>query len=242
MKTRIYPALLTLGLLWSAVCPASGSDSRPRAITITGNETVRIPATRARITATVENQADTTTAAQAGVQQRSKSVLEFLRQSRVEGLQAGTMTLYPVYGSPSAASTPVPDGTGEIIAYRAHWTADFEVEAGRAGEIADGLVKAGAARIGNFAFTASDEELAAAQQQALQDAALRARKNAHDILETLGYKPGHVVSVEVNSGAPAQPYFRRAEMMSLSADQASSTPVEAGLIEVSGSVVLKIAY
>ena len=207
MKIRLHRAMLILGLLSCVMARASGSDSTERAITITGHETVRIPATRARITATVESQAATPTAAQAGVQQRSQSVLEFLRKSRVEELQAGTMTLYPVYGTQRTRSEPAPDGPGEIVAYRAQWTADFVVEAARAGEIADGLVAAGAARIGGFAFIASDEELAAAQQQALQNAALRARKNAEGILQVLGYAPGDVVSVEVNSTEPVQPFF-----------------------------------
>lgn len=212
-------------------------------MTVTGHETVRVPATRARLTAMIETQAESPAAAQGTVRQRSQSVLDFLQRSKVDRLQAGAMTLYPVYGELRSQSAHAPDQPAEVIAYRAQWSASFEVEAGRAGEIADGLVGAGAARIASFDFTATEDELAQAQQEALRGAARRARADARAVLDALGYQPGDVIRIEVHSGGPVRPFAHRAEMMSaLSAGPAPSTAVEPGLVEVNGSVTLEVGY
>ena len=245
MTTRPFLYLLAAGLTLASPLIGSASADQPaqRAVTITGQDTVRISATRARLTAMVESQAGSPAAAQATVRKGSQTVLDYLQKSKVESLQAGAMTLYPVYGDrrpdPAISGNEPP----EIVAYRAQWNASFEVEAGRAGEMADGLVTSGAGRITGFSFTATDDALAKAQQEALRGAALRARNDAHAVLDALGYKPGEVVRVEVNSSGPAQPMFRRAEMMgAFSSDQGPSTAVEPGLIEVNGSVVIEVAY
>lgn len=243
MKTRMSMGLLiaALALPLAPSLMADATEPERRIVTVTGQETVRIPATRARLTAMVETQAESPAAAQAEVRKGSQSVLEFLQRSKVDRLQAGAMTLYPVYGEQQPHPTRGPGPEPKIVGYRAQWNASFEVEASRAGEIADGMVEAGIARIANFTFTAADEELAKAQQEALRRAATRARGDAQAVLEALGYTPGDVLKVHLNTGGP-QPFFRRGEMMAMAADGGAPTAVAPGMIDVEGSVTLEVGY
>lgn len=243
MRTLARP-LLVLALFLPAITPAIASgepNSDRRIITVRGQDVVRIAATRARLTAMIEMQAESPAAAQQAVRERSRTVLAFLERSRVDRLQAGAMALHPVYDHRRSQFPGTPDGPPQVVAYRAQWSASFEIDAARAGEMADGIVEAGVARIASFEFTATDEALASAQQAALRGAAQRAREDAHAVLEALGYRPGEVVRIELNSTGPAQPFYRRAEM-TMAADAGGSTAVEPGLIEVNGSVALEVAY
>lgn len=243
MNASFRLCLVFLGLACAAASLHAADDAATRRIiTVTGQENVRIPATRARLTAMVEVQAKTSAAAQDAVRQGSQSVLEFLQRQKVERLQAGTMALQPIYNSDSGSYSSGARRAPEVVAYRAQWSASFETPAERAGEIADGLVKAGATRIASFEFTATDEALAQAQRDALRAAAVRAREDARSVLDALGYQPADVVRINANSSGPIMP-FRRAEMMTYAkAQDSAATPVEPGLIEVNGSVTLEVAY
>ncbi len=243
MRTLARPLLLLALLLPAIPAALAANETTPdrRIITVRGQDVVRIPATRARLTALIETQAESPAAAQQVVREHSRTVLAFLERSRVERLQAGAMALHPVYDHHRPSLPAAPDSAPRVVAYRAQWSASFEVEAGRAGEIADGIVDAGVARLASFEFTATDEALAGAQQAALRGAARRAREEAHAVLDALGYQPGEVVRIEVNSAGPAQPLYRRTEM-AFAADAGGATAVEPGLIEVNGSVALEIAY
>lgn len=239
--------LIALGIT-GTFAPLSAHDEEigsRRVVAVSGEETVRIPATRARLTAMIETQAESPAAVQEIVRERSQSLLVFLQRAGVEHLQAGAMSLHPIYGEPERSSQPArPPGGPQVIAYRAQWSASFEVAAARAGEIADGVVRAGAARLADFSFTATEIELADAQQRALRNAALKARHDAAAVLDALGYVARDVVRVEINSGGPVRPMMQRGmEMAAFSSGQdAPSTAVEPGLIEVHASVRIEVAY
>jgi uncharacterized protein YggE len=244
MKTRLILCLAPL--VFGSGLTTAAAESAPAAVrpvlTLEGKETVRIPATRARLTAMVETEARSPTEAQATVKQRSQSVLAFLQRSNVDRLQAGAMTLYPVYDEPRPVPSSPSGQPPEVVAYRAQWSAGFEIDAASAGEVADGLVKAGAGRIANFVFTATDEALAEAERRALQAAAVRAREDAKAVLGALGYTAREVVRIEVKPSGLAQPYARRAETMSALLADVPATVVEPGVIEVGGVVTLDVSY
>lgn len=229
--------------MMAAAAHAVTDEDEPdrRVLGLTGQETVRIPATRARLTIVVEEEAKNAAPAQQAVSQRSNAVLDFLQRSDVDRLQAGTLSLHPIYEETSSRGPRHPT---TIAGYRAQWTASFEIEADRTGKIADGVVSAGAARIRNFEFTATEAALADAQRQALREAALRAREDAPAVLQALGYAPDEVVRITVNTGGPIRPLAQRAEMTATRAlDQGkATTAVEPGFIEVDGSVTLEVAY
>ena len=147
-------------------------------LSVSGHETVRIPATRARLTVMIEGREKTSDAAQKNVAQQSTAVLEFLKRSRVDRLQAGALALNPIYETKQFRSSGGDGQSIGISGYLAQWTAAFEVDAERAGELADGTVQAGATRITSFEFTATEDALAAAQREALKAAALRAKEDA----------------------------------------------------------------
>lgn len=239
-----FTVLLAFVVLTGSTAMAA-TDAKPeRVVQVRGQEVVRIPATRARLTAMIETQAESPAAAQQTVRGQSRTVLEFLERSRVDRLQAGALSLQPIYDHRQRQAGIEPDGPPKIVGYRAQWTATFEVEAVRAGEIADGIVGAGAARIAGFEFTATDAELARAQQEAIRGAARRAREDGNAVLDALGYRSGEVVRVDINSTGPVQPFNRRGGemMMAMAADAVGATAVAPGMIEVNGSVALEIAY
>ena len=243
MNARL-PFLPFATLLFFTVVAAAPVDEalERRVLTLTGNETVRIPATRARLTIIVEHEAENPATAQQLVAKRSNTVLDFLQSSKVDRLQAGAMTLHPVYGP--AAPPYDPRRTTEVTGYRAQWHATFEIDAEQAGRIVDGAVAAGATRVTNFEFTATESDLANAQREALRQAALRAREDANAILQALDYKPAEVEEITVNSGSPIMPLGRRVEAMSATSSEFGPAPtaVEPGFVEVTGSVTLKIGY
>jgi uncharacterized protein YggE len=222
--------------------PVIGAEITPprRVAAVSAEATVQIPATRARLSAMIEVQAQTPADAQNVVRQRSQTLLAFLQRAGVDDLQAGAMALHPVYGPPRKAASSE-EALPEVVAYRAQWRASFEVPAERAGEIVDGLAGAGAARIAGFDFTATERELAEARQRALSRAALKAREEARGVLQTLGYRDGDVVRVEVEHGGPVFPMQRGMEMMAF-AKADGPTAVSPGLIDVRASVRLELAY
>jgi uncharacterized protein YggE len=239
------PSLLILLLVFTVPVTAAPPNDDPgrRVVTHTASETVRIPATRARLTVIVENEAKNSALAQQVVAQRSNTVRDFLQSNNVARLQAGAMTLHPIHETSTAPYAPR-DRT-EITGYRAQWHATFEVEAELAGRIVDGVVAAGAARVTNFAFTATEAALADAQRDAFRRAALRARDDAHTILDALGYKPAEIGKVTVNGGSPIMPFGRRVEAMAASSADlapAISTAIEPGYVEVTGAVTLEVGY
>lgn len=236
--------LLAVPALAQPAGPVIGSEqpAARRIAAVSAEATVQIPATRARLSAMIEVQAQTPADAQSVVRQRSQSLLAFLERARVENLQAGAMALHPVYGTRrKASSAPSEDDAPEVVAYRAQWRASFEVPAERAGEIVDGLAGAGAARIAGFEFTATERELADARQRALSQAALKAREEARGVLQTLGYRAGEVVRIEIEHSGPIVPMHRGMEMAAFAKSNAPTT-VSPGLIDVRASVRLEVAY
>ncbi len=241
-------ALLALFSSFALLAPAQQSalapvdPNAPRILTVSGQETVRIPATLAQLSIIIEAREKTSAVASRAVVDPSKAVLAYLKEHDADRIQAGALTLNPIYshGKISSAS----DGEPEITGYLAQWNATFTVPAERAGEFAAGVVQAGANRVTRFEFLASDEAIADARTEALRAATRQARATASSVLEALDETIREIVRIHVNNHGPIRPLQRGAMHMSAMAMEDSGGPaaVEPGFIDIDGNVTLEVRY
>lgn len=100
----------------------------------------------------------------------------------------------------------------------------------RVGAAVDAAIAAGANQVESLVFGLKDDR--DARTRALADATRRAQQKADTVARALGTEVLRVVSVEEGGGGPPRPVYA-AEMR-----MAAATPVEAGSVDVSASVVL----
>ncbi|WP_221032674.1 SIMPL domain-containing protein [Actomonas aquatica] len=216
-------------------------EAERRILTVTGEDTVRIPATLAQISIIIEAREKTSAEANRAVVDPSRAVLDFLESEGAERIQAGALTLNPIYSRMKASS--MADEGPQITGYQAQWNASFVVPAERAGEFASGVVEAGANRVTQFAFLAADDAIAAARTEALQSATREARATAEAVLATLDYELAEVVRIHVNTTGPVRPLQRGVmHSMAMESSAGSSAAVEPGFIDINGNVTLEVRY
>lgn len=223
--------------------PTPVDPNAPRILTVNGQETVRIPATLARLSIIIEAREKTSAEASRAVVGPSTKVLEFLKDQGADRIQAGALTLNPIYSRAKVSSmaSEEPDITG----YLAQWNATFDVPAERAGEFTAGVIKAGANRVTHFEFRAADAAIEVARREALQAATRKARATAEAVLETLDYKVREIVRINVNSSGPVMPFQRgmlRASAMKMVDASGGASAVEPGFIDIEGNVGLEVRY
>lgn len=128
------------------------------------------------------------------------------------------------------------NGQQQIYAYQATnsvQVASEDLNAG--GRVIDTAMQAGATGVSGIGFGLKDNS--AARMQALKQATVQAKMNVEAIASGLGAKIGMITSVEESSAVRVVPSDTR-----LTAGLAAGgvpTPVEAGLVTVSASVVLE---
>jgi uncharacterized protein len=229
---RILPIVALSVVSLSMVRPALADEPLTRTITVTGQGTENIPTTITQVQLGVEAQGDTAAEVQQEVARRSAAVVDLLRSRNVRRLQTTGISLSPVYN--------YQNNEQRIIGYSARNMVSFELDTERAGTLLDDAVKAGASRIDNVSFVASDEAIATARQKALREATEDAQTQAQAVLGALGLTSREVVNIQV-SGAPVpypMPVYRAAAME----QAAPSTPVVGGEQQIQASVTLQIGY
>ena len=102
------------------------------------------------------------------------------------------------------------------------WT--VRVEAGRAAEVLDAAITAGATSSGEIEWTVKDER--ALEAQALEKAAARARQNAETLAKGMGVKLGVLVYTSNEVSGSVIPRVRMMSAMAKSADQAQPLAIE----------------
>jgi uncharacterized protein len=215
---------------------ASQPASMLRTLTVTGQCTEKIPATLANVQLGVEAQGKTAQQVQQEVAKRSAAVVAFLKSRNVEKLQTTGINLNPQYDYNNGKQT--------LKGYQASNTVSFRVPTGQAGVIMDDAVKAGASRIDNVAFAATEQAIADAQKVALGKATKDAQAQGASVLSVLGLTPKEIVSIQLNGAnvPPPVPYFAKTSSLEARTADASSTPVEGGEQSVQASVTLQISY
>lgn len=239
MNPRRFVLIASIAAAFAAQTALAAEDKpAQRILTVTGQESVSIPATHARVTVMIESREKTADAASAATGSASQKVLGFLKSSNVDRLQTGGLAVNPVFAPRKVVSYSGAEET-EITGYLSQWTASFEVPVDRAGKIVSEAIELGVSRVTYFALTATDEATAAAQREALKLAAKRARADADAVLEALGYTATGIVKVHVNSAGG--PVGGRG-MVAMAYSAKSAPALEGGVEDITGSVTLEISY
>lgn len=217
------------------VSPALAQEQLTRTVTVTGRGVESIPTTISQVRLGVEVQGSTAEEVQQEAAQRTNAVVELLRSRNVDKLTTTGIYLSPQYN--------FENGTQELVGYTASNTVSFEIPTEQAGDILDASVSAGASRIDGISFTAEEEAIATAQDQALREATQEAQEQADVVLATLGLTRDEVVNIQINGAAPPIPpiaFARAASEQYAVAD--APTPVVGGEQQVEASVTLQISY
>ncbi|GAA6622261.1 SIMPL domain-containing protein [Scytonema sp. NUACC26] len=232
---KTVPIALLLCVTLSQSTLAQEKQRMLRTLTVSGRGTQEIPTTLSQITLGVEVQGKTAQEVQKEAARRSSDVVELLKTRKVEKLQTTGISLNPVYS--------YNNNVQRLTGYTATNTVSFRLPTERAGTLLDEAVKVGATQINSISFTASEDALAIAKQQALKEATQDAQQQAGAVLSALGFQAKEVVSIEVNGAnaptPPPRPF--RAEVGQLAAKDAS-TPIVGGEQQVEATVTLQISY
>jgi uncharacterized protein YggE len=182
----------------------------------------------------VEVQGKTAQAVQQESARRSSAVVDLLRSRNVDKLHTTGINVEPAYS--------YQNNEQRIIGYTASNSVSFRVPTEKAGAILDAAVKAGATRINDVSFVASDEAIASAQKQALQKATQDAQQQADAVFSTLGLKPKEVASIQIDGANAPPPRVIPVAAMLRSASAEAQTPVVGGEQQVEATVTLQISY
>jgi len=203
-----------------------------RTLTVTGQAEERIPTTLTQVQLGVEIQGKTATEVQKQVAKQTTAVVDFLRSRNVQQLQTTGIALQPNYD--------YSNNQRRLLGYIGINTVSFRLSTEQVGDLLDRAVQAGATRIDNISFTATETALTAAQKQALRLAVGDAQAQAEAVLQALNFKSQENVSIQINEASVPPPKVFQAEVM---ADRAvASTPVIGGEQTVTASVTLQISY
>jgi len=242
-RTLPFAALVLLGSCAPAVAQTSlpaaphqlppGQQQEERGtIQVTGQAQVSVPADLVRISFTVETEARAAGEATAQNAQKMEAVISAVRSIGVPGLDVETFgySLRPEY-EVSREGT----GTRAISGYRVQNNIRVtlpDVEA--TGIVLDGAVEAGANRITNLQFEASDTR--SARLEALREAVTNARVQAETIASAMGAELGIALEVQGGTNAPSP---RSPAGLMMRAEAMPSTPVEAADRLVTATVTVK---
>ncbi len=227
---RNIKALFIVLLLLTLQTWAQSSDKLPPSIRTTGEAEVIVQPDRALIDIGVVTQANTS---QAAVEQNAKKVEAVLAQLRqLLGAKADIKTIS--YTVTPQYKYPKEGGERSITGYTAtnivRVTIDDLTQAGKA---IDAATQAGANRIQSLRFTLKDERTV--QEQALREAALDARKKADALAAALDLRITRVLSVNESS-----PVVRPVRSVAFAREDAATTPIEPGTIEIRATVELTV--
>ncbi len=219
-------------IAWVLAVPmlVAAETPQPRLVRASGEAVVPVKPDRARIDIGVVTEAATAADAASRNAAASAAVLE-----KYKPLVAGAGTLRTAQYSLEPRYVYQRNEAPRIAGYRASNTVEVTLdEISRIGAVIDAAAGAGSNEIRSIRFELKDDT--AARQEALRQAARRARANAQAIADALGLKVTGVE--EASSGGAAARPVPMAASMAMSAGAA--THVETGDIEVSATVTVAL--
>jgi uncharacterized protein len=228
------PLVVPWDLRTMDVAQAIAEEKTVRIITVTGQGTVNIPSTQARVSLGVEVRGKTADEVQQEVAKRSNAIVNLLRSRQVDKLQTTGISLQPEYDYSN-------NNQPRLIGYIGTNTVSFRLSIDKSGAIVDEAVKTGATRIDSISFLASDEEMSKAQQEAIKKAALDAQLQADSVLASLNLARKEIVGIQINNNAYSPVFTQNANLSNRNRD-AESSPVIGGEQVISASVTLQISY
>ena len=228
MKMKCFPAMLAL-MAASAAAQPPPPGPRPPFVRAGGDAVVSVKPDQARIDIGVLTQASTAQAAASQNAAQLQAVLDKLRAAlgtKAE-IKSVSYSLAPNYQFLKDSLRTIKDYTATNVIEIT--TGDLTV----IGQVIDTATEAGSNEIQRLQFLLKDESNARAE--ALRKATREARANAEAMAGAMGLKLGRMISLD--QGTP-QVIPRT---MSMAANVAAATPIEAQAIEVHASVTLTMA-
>lgn len=237
MNTTSLIAVLFLAtsLALPSLPGAEPSPPERQILTVSATGTERIEATVADVRLAIEERGATDQEAREKMARRSNQLLAFLREQRVDRLKTTSLRLHPIYDYTK--------GAREVVGFQAMSVIEFRSDAADVAHVLDEAIARGANQVQDLTFTAPEETIEEARQQALRSATRLALQRADTVLEELGQERRRIVRIHIgalDSGPPFPP-APRMEMRALAADS-TGTDVEAGQPEITASVTLEIGY
>ena len=201
-----------------------------RVLSVTGRGSRSVKTTKARIQLGVTTEGKTAIAVQEELARQTNSIVSRLQQLGVEKLQTTSIQLNPKYVYENNQQRQ--DG------FTAQTSVSFLVPIAQAGEVLDAAVNSGANQVEQISFIATDAELDAAKQLAIQDAIKDAQAQSNTVLKALGLVPKSIKAIQISDSPIAYPV----STMNTLSKSASSMPVLGGEQKVEASVNLQITY
>jgi len=209
------------------------SQEAPAFIEVNGTAAVSVPADEAQVAFAMETQAGTAAGAANDNANAMDRVLAALRAGNLPGLELETFgySLQPQYATDQQR-------VRSVVGYMAMNNVRATItDVDAIGRLIDLAIGAGANRIANISFSASDTDEARAQ--AMADAVRSARVEAEVMARALGYGLGAPLEVRGGAQRPGPtPMAFAAEAMRV---QAAPTPIEAGDQVVTANVSIRFA-
>lgn len=227
---RMYVSIIAVATLLAGPLAAQTNESKPH-LSVSGEGIVNVTATHAQIQLGVHSEGKTANAAQAETARKANAVVNMLRGEKASQIETVRIALQPRYEHKKSS------GETEIIGYVSTNVLAFRIEIGRAGELLDKSVKAGANRIESVQLTADDKILKEAREQALAAAAVDARAQAKIVLDALDLKMKRIVQINAGVAFPGPQPYAINQMR-----EGAGTPVVGGDLEVRANVSMVVEY
>ena len=244
MKTPILVPVLFAGLLVIAFCSSSFAQSSINVvspvpvITVTGNARVEAVPDEAIVRIGILRQGGTAKEAQDDASRIGQAMLKAIGALGVPAalIQTSRLLISPVYVQPRPGSTEPP----RIAGYTASNNVTVTLEnLAQIGPVVDAGLDNGANQLEGVQFRLKDD--GPVREQALTKAVAEARGKAAAMAAALSVTLGPVQELS-ESGSSVNPIGERNEaVFAMAARSSTPTPVSAGQIEVTASVVLKYA-
>ena len=203
-----------------------------RVLTVTGRGERSVKTTKARIQLGVNVEGKTAIAVQTEVARQANSIVSRLQGLNVEKLQTTSIQLNPKY--------VYENNRQRQEGFTGQTSVSFVVAIDQAGDVLDAAVNSGANLVEQISFIATDAELNAAKQFALQDAIKDAQTQSNTVLSALGFTPKTIKTISINDSAIAYPVAQ--QRMDMVAKSANSVPILGGEQKVEAVVTLQITY
>jgi uncharacterized protein YggE len=196
-------------------------------ITVTGTSIIKVEPTQAVVWLGVTVEESSANSAWQKSAEVMENIIKNLKELGIaeNDIRTTNYNIYPRY-----------DKDGKLIGYASAHEIEVKVrDIKRVGEVIDVSVSGGANRVNGIQFTISDEKMKELQRKAVQDAAKDAKVQADSIASAFGAKIVKIVAI-----MPEQIWYQvpRPTVYSEKSLDTFSTPIEPGVLEISGSITV----
>ncbi len=175
--------------------PASAQSPTPRVIAVTGYGHDQAPTTLAEITLGISGKDKSAKATYEQLAKRTSAVAKVLTTGKVETIKSSNVKLDIQYGR---------DGKPQPDNYEGYRNIVFQVPADNIG-LLDNAIATDVDRVQNIRYLASETDLLAARDRALEAAITDAQAQAKVALDKLGFSIQEVFDIQVNDAITRSP-------------------------------------